>query len=192
MGVVSITLAAAVREKKKLTRTLHQMNIELENKVDRRTMELRKANEELQISQKKAEMASHAKSDFLANMSHEIRTPIHGILGLTALLLESELSVDQKESLVSVKECADLLLHIINSVLDLAKIEAGRLEVETVSFNIRKMVSSTFRMLHARAQERGLKLLWDVDRGVPHSLVGDVGKVQQCLLNLGLILHLFI
>jgi osomolarity two-component system sensor histidine kinase NIK1 len=184
MGVVSITLAAAVREKKKLTRTLHQMNIELENKVDRRTMELRKANEELQISQKKAEMASHAKSDFLANMSHEIRTPIHGILGLTALLLESELSVDQKESLVSVKECADLLLHIINSVLDLAKIEAGRLEVETVPFNIRKMVSSTFRMLHARAQERGLKLLWDVDRGVPHSLVGDVGKLQQCLLNL--------
>lgn len=184
MGVVSITLAAAVREKKKLTRTLHQMNIELENKVDKRTMELRKANEELQISQKKAEMASHAKSDFLANMSHEIRTPIHGILGLTALLLESELSVDQKESLVSVKECADLLLHIINSVLDLAKIEAGRLEVETVPFNIRKMVSSTFRMLHARAQERGLKLLWDVDRGVPHSLVGDVGKVQQCLLNL--------
>ena len=73
MGVVSITLAAAVREKKILTRTLHQMNVELENKVDRRTMELQKANDELKISQKRAEMASHAKSDFLANMSHEIR-----------------------------------------------------------------------------------------------------------------------
>ena len=73
MGVVSITLAAALREKKNLTRTLHQMNVELENKVDMRTLELRKANEELQISQKRAEMASHAKSDFLANMSHEIR-----------------------------------------------------------------------------------------------------------------------
>lgn len=184
MGVVSITLAAAVREKKMLTWTLHHMNVELENKVDRRTLELRKANEELQTSQKRAEMASHAKSDFLANMSHEIRTPIHGILGLIALLLESELTVDQKESLASVKECADLLLHIINSVLDLAKIEAGRLEVERVSFNIRKMVSSTFRMLQARAQERGLKLFWEVDRNVPHSLVGDVGKLQQCLLNL--------
>ncbi|KAG0566276.1 hypothetical protein KC19_7G051500 [Ceratodon purpureus] len=184
MGVVSITLAAAVREKKILTRTLHQMNVELENKVDRRTMELQKANDELKISQKRAEMASHAKSDFLANMSHEIRTPIHGILGLTALLLESELTPDQKESLTSVKECADLLLHIINSVLDLAKIEAGRLEVERVPFNIRKMVSSTFRMLQARAQERGLKLYLEVDRGVPHSLVGDVGKLQQCLLNL--------
>lgn len=115
-----------------------------------------------------------------------IRTPIHGILGLTALLLESELTPDQTESLESVKECADLLLHIINSVLDLAKIEAGRLEVEKVPFNIRKMVSSTFRMLQARAQQRGLKLLWEVDKCVPQTLVGDVGKLQQCLLNLGL------
>lgn len=114
-----------------------------------------------------------------------IRTPIHGILGLTALLLESELTPDQKESLVSVKECADLLLHIINSVLDLAKIEAGRLEVENVPFNIRKMVSSTFRMLQPRAQQRGLELVLEVDKGVPQSLVGDVGKLQQCLLNLG-------
>jgi signal transduction histidine kinase len=112
------------------------------------------------------------------------RTPIHGILGLTALLLESELSDEQKESLMSVKECADLLLHIINSVLDLAKIESGRLEVERVPFNIEKMVSSTLRMLQARAQERGLQLLWEVDRQVPQVLVGDVGKIQQCLLNL--------
>uniref|UniRef100_A0A7I4DWL5 histidine kinase n=1 Tax=Physcomitrium patens TaxID=3218 RepID=A0A7I4DWL5_PHYPA len=184
MGVIGITLAAAVREKKVLTRKLHQMNIELEHTVDMRTLELRKANEELQVSQKKAEQASHAKSDFLANMSHEIRTPIHGILGLTALLLESDLSPDQTESLQSVKECADLLLHIINSVLDLAKIEAGRLEVEKVPFNIRKMVSSTFRMLQARAQQRGLKLLWEVDKSVPQTLMGDVGKLQQCLLNL--------
>ncbi|XP_024399159.1 uncharacterized protein [Physcomitrium patens] len=184
MGVVGIILAAAVREKKHLTQKLHQLNVELEHTVDTRTMELRKTNEELQISQQKAEQASHAKSDFLANMSHEIRTPIHGILGLTALLMESELTTDQKESLESVKECADLLLHIINSVLDLAKIEAGRLEVEKVSFNIRKMVSSTLRMLQARAQQRGLQLLWEVDKAVPQMLVGDVGKLQQCLINL--------
>jgi signal transduction histidine kinase len=185
IGIVGITLAAAVREKKQLTRKLHQMNVDLEHTIDQRTAELRKANEESQISQRKAEQASHAKSDFLANMSHEIRTPIHGILGLTALLLESELSEDQKESLISVKECADLLLHIINSVLDLAKIEAGRLEVESVPFNIGKLVSSTLRMLQARAQERGLQLLCEVDIGVPQVLVGDVGKIQQCLLNLG-------
>ncbi|CAK9216124.1 unnamed protein product [Sphagnum troendelagicum] len=184
IGIVGITLAAAVREKQQLTKELHQMNIDLEHTVDERTTELRKAHEEAQMSQRKAEQASHAKSDFLANMSHEIRTPIHGILGLTALLLESELSDEQKESLMSVKECADLLLHIINSVLDLAKIESGRLEVERVPFNIEKMVSSTLRMLQARAQERGLQLLWEVDRQVPQVLVGDVGKIQQCLLNL--------
>lgn len=114
------------------------------------------------------------------------RTPIHGIQGLTALLLESGLTVDQKESLVSVKECADLLLHVINSVLDLAKIEAGRLEVETVPFSVRKLVSSTFRMMQARAQERGLELCWEVDSAVPLLLAGDVGKLQQCLINLGL------
>lgn len=105
---------------------------------------------------------------------------------MTALLLESELSSDQEESLISVKECADLLLHIINSVLDLAKIEAGRLEVEKVPFSMRKMVSSTLRMMEARAQERGLRLLWEVHSGVPNLLGGDVGKLQQCLLNLGL------
>lgn len=184
IGVVGITLAAAVREKKHLTKRLRHWNVELEQRIDTRTAELRKANEELQISQRNAEQASQSKSDFLANMSHEIRTPIHGILGLTALLLESELTCDQKESLVSVKECADLLLHIINSVLDLAKIEAGRLEVENVPFNIRKMASSTFRMLQPRAQQRGLGLLLEIDNGVPQSLVGDVGKLQQCLLNL--------
>lgn len=106
-------------------------------------------------------------------------------MGLTMLLLESELSADQKDSLVSVKECADLLLHIINSVLDLAKIEAGRLEVETVPFSIRRMVSSTLRMLQVRAQDRGLRLLWEVENNVPDLLVGDPGKLQQCLLNLG-------
>ncbi len=83
------------------------------------------------------------------------------------------------------KECADLLLHIINSVLDLTKIEAGRLEIEKVPFSIRRLVSSTLRMLQTRAQDRGLQLLWEVEGGVPDLLIGDAGKVQQCLLNLG-------
>jgi osomolarity two-component system sensor histidine kinase NIK1 len=107
---------------------------------------------------------------------------------LTTLLLESKLTRDQKESLISLKECADLLLHIINSVLDLTKIEAGRLEVEKEPFSIRRLVSSTLRMLQTRAQDRGLQLLWEVEGGVPDLLVGDAGKLQQCLLNLGMLL----
>lgn len=90
---------------------------------------------------------------------------------------------------MSVKECADLLLHIINSVLDLSKIEAGRLDIETVPFSIRKMVSSTLRMMQARAQAHNLQLLWHIEGAVPDNLVGDPGKLQQCLLNLGM--HFF-
>jgi osomolarity two-component system sensor histidine kinase NIK1 len=115
------------------------------------------------------------------------RTPIHGILGLTTLLLESKLTVDQQESLISLKKCADLLLQIINSVLDLTKIEAGRLEVERVPFSIRRLVSSTLLMLQTRALDQGLKLLWEVQADVPDLLVGDAGKIQQCLLNLGML-----
>jgi signal transduction histidine kinase len=89
------------------------------------------------------------------------------------------------ENLLSIKDCADLLLHIINSILDLAKIEAGRLEIETVPFSIRKVVSGTLRMLQIRAKERGLQLLWKVDVDVPPIIAGDPGKLQQCLLNLG-------
>ncbi|CAM6090992.1 unnamed protein product [Calypogeia fissa] len=184
LGSVGIMLAAAVREKKRLARDLRIMNEELESTVTQRTQELVMANEELKESQRKAEEASQAKSDFLANMSHEIRTPIHGIMGLTALLLDSELSVDQRDSLSSVKECANLLLHIINSILDLAKIEAGRVEVELVPFNVRQLVSSTMRMLATRGLERHLELLWEVDSAIPEWMVGDSGKIQQCLLNL--------
>jgi signal transduction histidine kinase len=90
---------------------------------------------------------------------------------------------------MSVKECADLLLHIINSVLDLSKIEAGRLEVETIPFSVRKMVSSTLRMMQARAQAHNLQLLWHIESGVPDRVVGDPGKLQQCLLNLGMHFH---
>ena len=93
---------------------------------------------------------------------------------------------------MSLKECADLLLHIINSVLDLSKIEAGRLEVETVPFSIRNMVSSTLNMMQARAQALNLQLLWHIDSAVPDKVVGDPGKLQQCLLNLGMSFHGFL
>ncbi|KAL3676497.1 hypothetical protein R1sor_026445 [Riccia sorocarpa] len=184
LGLVGILLAAAVREKKQLARDLHKMNEQLESTVSERTIELVKANEALKESQRKAELASQAKSDFLANMSHEIRTPIHGIMGLTSLVLDSELSADQRESLLSVQDCANVLLHIINSILDLAKIESGRIEVELVTFRVSQLVSSTVRMLHTRATAKNLDLVWDIDPAVPDWLVGDSGKLQQCLLNL--------
>lgn len=184
VALVGLFLAAAVAETQQLTRKLSGYNQVLEQEVEERTKAVQHKVKELEASQARAEKASHAKSDFLANMSHEIRTPIHGILGMTGLLLESTLNADQRDNLLSLKECADLLLHIINSILDLAKIEAGRLEVECVGFSIRRMVTSTMRMLLPRAQSCGLKLLWIVDVDVPDLCRGDPGKIQQCLLNL--------
>eukprot|EP00246_Nothoceros_aenigmaticus_P013323 TRINITY_DN4535_c0_g1_i1.p1 TRINITY_DN4535_c0_g1~~TRINITY_DN4535_c0_g1_i1.p1 ORF type:complete len:950 (-),score=142.11 TRINITY_DN4535_c0_g1_i1:345-3143(-) len=184
VALVGIFLAAAVAETQQLTKKLSGYNQLLEQQVEERTKAVQLKVKELEASQARAEKASRAKSDFLANMSHEIRTPIHGILGMTGLLLESSLNSDQRDNLLSLKECADLLLHIINSILDLAKIEAGRLEVECVHFSIRQMVSSTMRMLLSRAQSFGLKLLCSVDADVPDLCRGDPGKLQQCLLNL--------
>ncbi|KAL3695451.1 hypothetical protein R1sor_009527 [Riccia sorocarpa] len=184
LGIVTISLAAAVREKAQLTKELHDMNQRLEDAVKKRTQELLKANSELEVSQANAEKASHAKSEFLASMSHEIRTPILGILGLTDLLFQSELTADQLDNMMSVKDCADLLLHIINNILDLAKLEAGRLQVEYIPFKLRDVVSTSLRMLQDRAKARGILLLWKVDSRVPTLVGGDPGKLQQCLINL--------
>ncbi|KAJ7537188.1 hypothetical protein O6H91_12G101900 [Diphasiastrum complanatum] len=184
IGAVGVVLSGAAREAKSLSRKLNKMNEELEVMVDQRTKELVKANEELQASKRIAEEASTAKSLFLANMSHEIRTPIHGILGMAAVMLESQLTVDQSDHMLSIKECADLLLQIINSILDLAKVEAGHLEVESVPFSVERMLNSTMKMLQPRAQALQLDLRWEIDNRIPDVLVGDPGKVQQCLLNL--------
>jgi signal transduction histidine kinase len=171
-------------ENRQLVKALKSANEDLESKVKNRTSELMATNEDLKKAKEQAEAATKTKEQFLSTMSHEIRTPLNAIIGMTHLLKNDSLEGEMAENIEILEFSAQNLLSLINSVLDISKMEAGKMAFEQAEFNLPVLIQNTVEIFKARAEEQNIILRSNIDKDIPKSLLGDSTRLSQILNNL--------